>query len=68
MLKSKAKIGEEVFALKEPRFLDAPVIIGRVSRCERNDELPSLWDITVEPACDIEKLEDVAVIIMNQQK
>jgi hypothetical protein len=24
-----------------------------------------LWDITVEPACDLERLEEVAVIIMN---
>jgi hypothetical protein len=27
-----------------------------------------LWDITVEPACDIETLNSVAVIIMNPQE
>ena len=67
MLKRKVKIGENVFALS-PGFLDAPMIIGKVSRCETNHKSPLLWDITVEPACDIEKLEDVAVIIMNPKK
>jgi len=36
-----------------------------VALCERNKESPLLWDITVEPVCDIETLSDVAVIVMN---
>jgi hypothetical protein len=44
------------------------MIIGKVAECKRDDENPSLWDITVEPACDIERLNDVAVIVMNQQE
>ena len=62
------EVGENVFALKKPGFLDAPMIVGKVSGCNRNQKYPSLWDITVVPACDIKKLEDVAVIIMNPQK
>jgi cell shape-determining protein MreC len=65
MIKQKVKTGEEVFARKKPGLLDAPMIIGKVADCKKNKENPLLWDITVEPACDIEALNEVAVIIMN---
>jgi cell shape-determining protein MreC len=68
MVKNEVEVGEKVFALKVPGFLDAPMIVGRVSECKRNQKNASLWDITVVPACNIEQLEDVAVIIMNPQK
>jgi cell shape-determining protein MreC len=68
-LKREVKVGENVFALGRQGLLDAPIIVGKVSKCERNTRnAASLWDVTVEPACDIKKLEDVAVIIMNPQK
>ncbi|MBN1391944.1 MAG: rod shape-determining protein MreC [Sedimentisphaerales bacterium] len=63
--KHKVKVGDNVYACKQPGFLDSPMIIGTVSQCKRNDENPLLWDITVKPACDIERLNDVTVIIMN---
>jgi cell shape-determining protein MreC len=68
MLKNKVNVGENVFALRKAGFLDASIIVGKVSRCERNTQSASLWDLTVEPACDIQNLEDVAVIIMNPPK
>jgi len=68
LLKKKAEIGENVFALRKAGFLDAPVIIGKVVKCERNRRSATVWDVTVEPACDIKKLEDVAVIIMKPLK
>jgi cell shape-determining protein MreC len=68
MVKNKVEVGEDVFALKKPGFLDAPMIVGKVSECNRNQKNASLWDITVVPACDIEQIEDVAIIIMNPQK
>ena len=68
MVKNEVEVGQNVFALKKPGFLDAPMIVGKVSECNRNQKSPSLWDITVVPACDIGQLEDVAVIIMNPQK
>jgi cell shape-determining protein MreC len=68
MLKNEVKVGEDVFALKKPGFLDAPMIVGKVSQCDRNQKNPSLWDVTVVPACNIKQLEDVAIIIMNSQK
>ncbi len=65
MIKQKVKTTEKVFARRKPGFLDVPMVIGKVALCERNKESPLLWDITVEPVCDIETLSDVAVIVMN---
>lgn len=64
----KVKVGDVVFARKKPGLLDAPIIIGTVTQCKKDDEKPMLWDITVKPVCDIEALNTVAVIIMNPQK
>ncbi len=64
MVKHKVKVGSKVMAGKKPGFLDIPMIIGKVARCERNAQ-PLLWDITVEPVCDIQKVENVVVIVMN---
>ncbi len=65
MIKQKVKTTDKVFARQKPGFLDTPMIIAKVARCERNKVSPLLWDITVEPVCDIETLRDVAVIVMN---
>ena len=67
-VKHKIKIGDNVYACKKPGFLDTPMIIGTVAQCKMADENPLLWDITVKPACDIQKLTEAAVIIMNPQK
>ena len=66
-IKHKLKVGYEVKALKKTGLLDAPIIVGKVARCERDSQNPSIWDITVEPCCDIQRLKNVAVIIMNPQ-
>ena len=66
--KHKIKIGDNVYACKKPGFLDAQIIVGTVSQCRKADENPLLWDITVKPACDIERLNDVTVIIMNSRE
>ena len=63
--KHKVRAGDKVFARKKPGLLDAPIIIGTVAQCRKDDEKPLLWDITVKPACEMERLKDVAVIIMN---
>lgn len=68
MLKQRVKVGTQVMAGKKPGFLDTPMIIARVTQCERNMGSPLLWDIEVEPVCDIEKLNSVAVIVMNPEK
>ncbi len=63
--KYKIKIGDIVYAQKRPGYLGTPVIAGTVAQCKSNDKNPLLWDITVKPACDIESLRDVAIIVMN---
>jgi rod shape-determining protein MreC len=65
--KHKIKLGHVVYAQKKPGYLDVPIIVGTVTRCRREDENPLLWDITVRPACDIEKLNQVTVVAMNPQ-
>jgi len=65
--KYKVSAGDKVMARKTPGFLDAPMIIGTVTSCKRDDQRPIIWDITVKPVCDIEKLKSVTVIIMNPQ-
>ncbi len=63
------KDGDDVFARDtRNRFLDAPVIIGKVAQCVKSRRDPLIWDITVEPACDIKNLDDVAIIIMDRQQ
>ncbi len=63
--KYKIRMGDKVMVRKKPGFLDAPIIIGVVAKCRTDDVNPSLWDVTVKPVCDIEKLQRVSVIIMN---
>ncbi len=63
--KHKVETGDRVFACKKPGLLDVPMIIGIVTQCKRDDQQPSVWDITVQPACDITKIDSVTVIIMN---
>lgn len=67
-VKHKVRTGDEVFALKTAGFLTTPMIVGRVFNCKSDDGNPLLWDITVKPVCDIDRLSDVAVIVLNQQK
>ncbi|MFC1634782.1 rod shape-determining protein MreC [Planctomycetota bacterium] len=65
MLKKQVDVGEKVFAYKKAGFLDASIIVGKVTRCKRNPKEAAVWDATVVPVCDIKNLDDVAVIIMN---
>jgi len=68
MVRNTVKTDTEIMAARAPGFLDAPMIIGKVVRCERNSESAVLWDIIVKPACDIKHLNSVVVIVMNPQK
>jgi len=66
--KQPVKIGSVVYVQKKPGFLDTPMITATVTECKRKPENPLLWDITVRPACNIDKLDKVSVVIMNLQK
>ena len=64
MLKEKVKIDTKIMASKIPGFLGTPMIIGKVVRCVHNDQ-PLLWDITVEPVCNIKESDSIHIIVMN---
>jgi len=64
-VKLDIKVGDVVYAQKNPGFLDAPMKVGVVAHCTRDQEKPLLWQVTVKPACDIKKLKSVAIIVMN---
>ncbi|MHC4222278.1 MAG: rod shape-determining protein MreC [Planctomycetota bacterium] len=66
-IKHKVKKGKWVYARRKAGLLDVAMVVGKISHCKRSDESPSLWDITVTPACDIENLDNVAVIVMDSQ-
>jgi len=66
-IKYSIKKGDIVYAQKRPGFLSSPVIIGTVSKCKSNDDNPLVWDISVQPGCDIKNLANVAVIVMNPE-
>jgi hypothetical protein len=66
---NKRMVGDEASSSNnQVRFLDAPMILGTVAQVKTSRESPLLLDITVKPACDIEKLESVAIIITNPVK
>ncbi len=64
----KVKAGDNVYAVEKAGFLDTPMIVGTVAKCQRSDKEPTVLDITVQPACDIEKIENVIVLIPNPKK
>lgn len=64
----KIEIGDYVYTCKKPGFLNYPMIIARVAEIEPDEDNPLSRNITVEPACRLERLSNVAVIIMNPQE
>jgi len=66
--KYKVKTNDKVLARKKPGLLDGAMIIGKVTECKTDEADPLLWDITVEPSCNTQLLENVAVIIMNPKE
>jgi len=65
----KVEVGDKVFASnKKITFLDASMIVGTVAQVKTSRKDPFVLDVTVKPACDIEKLENVTIIIMNPPK
>jgi cell shape-determining protein MreC len=59
--------GDKVLARKVPGLLDVPIVTAEVTQCRRDAENPSLWEITVQPVCDIAYLKTVAVIVSAPQ-
>ena len=65
--KHKVKEGDNVYADLKIGLLSDRVITGKITKCREDEQRPMLWDITVEPVCDIENLKSVTVIIIDPQ-
>ncbi len=65
--KYDVEVGDSVFAYK-PGVLDLPIVAGVVTASRKDDERPLLLDIRVAPACRIEELGHVHVLIMNPER
>ncbi|MBN2211406.1 MAG: rod shape-determining protein MreC [Sedimentisphaerales bacterium] len=54
--------GDGVYACSDPAALPVAVLVGYVETCRRNDSDPVLWDITLRPAADLNRLRDVVIV------
>lgn len=59
--------GDAVFAAAVPGKLNIPLIIGEISDVRPDDKFPLLWKITVRPAEDMSRLNNVAVIVADER-
>jgi cell shape-determining protein MreC len=59
------KPGDAVFAVEKPGYLESRIIVGKISKVERDKKEPLLLDITVEPDEDYSDIKTVAVVVMN---
>ena len=59
------KTGYRVYAAKTIGLLETPRIIGKISKCIIDEDNPVVWDISVTPACDLNVIDDVTVIIIK---
>ncbi len=60
--KHKVQKGDPVYARKQPG-LDIRIITARVTECKPDADSPLLWDIKVQPVCDVANLSEIAVVI-----
>lgn len=61
------RVNDAVVAGRMPGFLETPLIIGTITKIERDEWTPTLWDITVTPIDNIEALTDVAVVVVDMK-
>ena len=62
---SRLSPGQLLYMCAEPGFLDSSMVAGQVVRCERDAQNPLLWDADVEPACRLDQLRTVMVLVIN---
>ena len=64
--KYKVNIDEPVFCQPKAALLSTPIIVGYIKEC-KTAQSPFLWDITIQPACDITSLTTVDVLVPNNE-
>lgn len=66
-MKHEIKVDDPVYAMKKPGLLNAPVIVGTVASCGKDSANPLLWDVEIKPACNLETIYQVSVVVANPQ-
>jgi len=64
----EVEVNDPVLCRPKHGLLTSPVILGWISIREVDGQQPMLWDITVEPACRIDQIDCVDVIVINPRK
>lgn len=64
---TKVEVGLGMMTKESAGFVDTSFCVGKVVKLDKNTESPLLWDLMVQPICDLEKLTSVTVIVMNPE-
>ena len=59
--------GDVVYAAAVPDKLNIPLVVGEITSVHPDDQHPLLWKITVRPAEDMSRLNNVAVIVADER-
>ena len=59
--------GDTIYAAAVPNKLNIPLVAGEVISVRPDDQNPHLWKITVRPAEDMSRLNNVAVIVADKK-
>ncbi len=59
--------GDTIYAAAVPDKLSVPLVVGEITRIRADDQHPLLWKITVRPAEDMSRLNNVAVIVGDEK-
>jgi len=59
--------GDTVYAAAVPNKLNIPLVIGEITAVRPDDQNPLLWKITVRPAEDMSRLNDIAIIVADEK-
>ena len=59
--------GDVVCAAAVPDKLNIPLVVGEITRVRPDDQHPLLWKITVRPAEEMSRLNNVAIIVADKR-
>ena len=59
--------GDVVCAAAVPDKLNIPLVVGEITHVRPDDQHPLLWKITVRPAEEMNRLNNVAIIVADKR-
>ena len=59
--------GDVVYAAAVPDKLNIPLVVGEITHVRPDDQHPLLWKITVRPAEEMNRLNNVAIIVADKR-